>query len=78
MGSYVVDGNRGGGVAHLFLARRARPVVAPHADDLEEQALLHLSRAEVSAALSQGAFKVLPWATAVALALRALDGSETA
>jgi ADP-ribose pyrophosphatase len=78
LGSYVVDGNRGGGVAHLFLARRARPVVAPHADDLEEQTLLRLSRVEVSAALARGAFKVLPWATAVALALRVLDGPEAA
>jgi ADP-ribose pyrophosphatase len=40
------------------------------ADDLEEQELLLLSRAEVETALDAGEFKLLPWAVAVALALR--------
>lgn len=58
LGSYAVDGNRG-----------ARAVVAPNADDLEEQELLFLSRDEVEAALRAGEFKLLPWAAIVALAL---------
>jgi ADP-ribose pyrophosphatase len=65
----VLDGNRGGGHGHLFLARGARKVAEPDADDLEEQELLTLSRAEVEAALLAGEFKVLSWATVVALAL---------
>lgn len=69
LGHYAVDGNRGAGVAHLFLARGARRVSAPAADDLEEQELLQLSRAEVAAALAAGEFKVLAWAAVVALAL---------
>lgn len=69
LGEYVVDGNRGAGRAHLYLATGARVVTAVHADDLEEQELLYLSRAEVETALAEGAIKVLPWATAVALAL---------
>lgn len=73
LGSYVVDGNRGAGVGHLLLASRARKVAEPDADDLEEQELLSLSRAEVEAALLAGEFKVLSWATVVALALIALD-----
>lgn len=69
LGSYPVDGNRGAGVAHLFLARNARHVTAPDADDLEEQQLLQLSRAEVETALAKGEFKVLAWTTVMVLAL---------
>lgn len=70
LGHYPVDGNRGAGTAHFFLARHARPVTERCADDLEEQELLLLSRAEVEAALTAGQFKVLPWMAIVALALR--------
>jgi len=69
LGGYVVDGNRGAGTGYLFLARNAHKVAPPNADDLEEQQLLHLSRAEVETALAAGEFKVLAWATVVALAL---------
>lgn len=69
MGQYAVDGNRGNGTAHFFFAREAKRVDEPDADDLEEQALLHLSRAEVEAAVARGAFKVLPWQAVMALAL---------
>jgi 8-oxo-dGTP pyrophosphatase MutT (NUDIX family) len=73
LGRYVVDGNRGAGVGHLYLACGARKVAEPDADDLEEQELLELSRREVEAALLSGEFKVMSWATVVALALTALD-----
>ncbi len=69
LGHYVVDGNRGAGKANLFLATGAESVQAIDADDLEEQELLHLSRAEVLDALLAGEFKVVSWATVVALAL---------
>jgi ADP-ribose pyrophosphatase len=69
LGCYVVDGNRGAGRAHLFLALNAYRVTRPNADDLEEQELLYLNPSEVEAALATGEFKVLPWATVVALAL---------
>ncbi len=69
LGRYVVDGNRGCGVGHLFLAQGARKVREPDADDLEEQELLLLTRAEVEEALLAGEFKVLSWAAVVALAL---------
>ncbi len=70
LGRYPVDGNRGAGVAYPFLAMGARRVAEIDADDLEEQELLLLSRAEMEAALDDGEFKSLPWAAAVALALR--------
>jgi len=73
LGRYVVDGNRGAGVGHLFLAKGARKVSEPDADDLEEQELLLLSRDEVEAALAAGEIEVLSWVTVVALTLRALD-----
>jgi len=69
LGVYAVDGNRGAGQAHLFLASGARPVAQPNADDLEEQELILLSRTEVTEALLAGEFKVLPWAAAMSLAL---------
>ena len=72
LGHFVVDGNRGAGRANLFLARGATWAQPIDADDLEEQELLLLSRAELEAALENGEFKVLPWATAVALALHHL------
>jgi 8-oxo-dGTP pyrophosphatase MutT (NUDIX family) len=69
LGDYAVDGNRGAGRGHLFLARGAHPVTAIDADDLEEQEMLLLSRAEIEAALWTGEFKILSWGSAVALAL---------
>ena len=68
LGHYVVEGNRGFATAHLFLARGAHRIAERNADDLEEQELLLLGQAEVESALAKGEFKVLPWATNVALA----------
>jgi ADP-ribose pyrophosphatase len=76
LGRYVVDGNRGAGHAHLFLARNAQWVQPIDADDLEEQALLLLSRQAVEKALHNGEFQVVSWATAFALALLRLDGED--
>jgi ADP-ribose pyrophosphatase len=76
LGAYPVGANRGIATAHFYLARDARKVAEPDADDLEEQHLLHLSRAEVEAGLVQGEFKTLPWAAAVALALQFDTESE--
>jgi 8-oxo-dGTP pyrophosphatase MutT (NUDIX family) len=73
LGRYVVDGNRGCGVGHLYLARGARKVAEPDADDLEEQELLLLPRVEVEEALVTGALEVLSWAATLALALVTLD-----
>src|SRR5512136_608124 len=70
LGQYRVDANRGAGTAHFFLALHARHVAERNADDLEEQHLLHLTRAELEAALDAGQFKALPWAAIAALALR--------
>ena len=72
LGRFPVDANRGAGTAHFFLALHAHQVTDRNADDLEEQHLLHLTRAEFEAALDTGQFKALPWAASAALALRRL------
>lgn len=72
LGSYLVDPNRGIATGHLFLARGAHYVTPRDADDLEEQELLLLRRAEIEHAIDVGEIKVLAWAAAVAFALRHL------
>ena len=73
LGSYPVDGNRGVGSAHIFLALDAVPETGVggslESDDLEEQEMLFMPQEEVAAALRNQQFKVLPWTTAIALAM---------
>ena len=73
LGQFRVDGNRGAGIAHFFLARGAHLIGQATSDDLEEQHLVLLERAEVEAALAVGQFKVLPWAACVLMALQYQD-----
>jgi ADP-ribose pyrophosphatase len=73
LGAYAVDGNRGAGTAHLFLARGASHVVDARPDDLEEQEFLLLTRDELRAALLHGEFRLLPWMAVVGLALHRLE-----
>jgi len=73
LGSFAVDGNRGCGHAHLYLAEKALWQQPINADDLEDQELLLLTRAEMEAALFAGEFKVLGWSAVVAMALLSID-----
>jgi len=73
LGTFQENGNRGVATGHLYLARNARRVAEPDADDLEEMELLYLNQAEVETALAAGEFKVLAWGTVVALALLHLN-----
>jgi ADP-ribose pyrophosphatase len=72
LGSFVVDGNRGCGRAHMFLARDVRCVAEPRLDDMEELDLRLLPLAEVEAMLAGGKLRTLAAASATALALVAL------
>ncbi len=76
LGTFSVGANRGFSVANFYLAQNARKVTKADADDLEEQELLLLNRAEMETALDAGEFKILPWTTIVALAFRALDRDQ--
>jgi ADP-ribose pyrophosphatase len=69
LGAYVVDGNRGAGHGHFFLAQDITWQQPVDADDLELLEPVLLARAELQAALLGGEFQVLPWAACVALAL---------
>jgi ADP-ribose pyrophosphatase len=69
LGTFPCDGNHGNGFAHLYLACEAHQVGEIIADDLEEQEIVILTRAEMMQALLDGQFKVLSWSTAVALSL---------
>ena len=73
LGHYAVDANRGTGSGHSFLASGAHFVGGSIADDLEEQELRLLTRAEIETALINGEFKVMPWTATVALALLRLN-----
>jgi ADP-ribose pyrophosphatase len=73
LGSFPIDGNRGAGKAHFYLARGAHPSAPICKDDLEEQVIVYLNRAEMKAALNQGKFKLLPWMAIVSLGLNYLD-----
>jgi ADP-ribose pyrophosphatase len=69
LGRFAVDGNRGSGNAHLFLAEDAERVAEIDRDDLEEMQLLEMPIADVRAALKAGDFKVSSWSQVMALAM---------
>jgi ADP-ribose pyrophosphatase len=73
LGKYQVDGNRGAGHAHLFLALGVHKVAQVNRDDIEPMELIELTREEfkrtVLENLNNPRFKVLPWATAASLSL---------
>src|SRR3990172_7933266 len=76
LGSHILDPNRGIATMHLFLALNAKQVAKPDSDDLEDQELLFLSRAEIENALKAGEFKILAWSAVVAMSLNHLNASE--
>ena len=77
LGSYVVDGNRGNGRGHFFLAEDVTWQQQPDADDLETLEPLLLTRSEAQEALLAGEFQVLPWSACMALALLRLAYSPS-
>ncbi len=69
LGSYAIDGNRGAGRSHLFVADQAVWQQPTTDEDLEDQQLLLLSRAELEQALVGGEFQLVTWSAAVAMAM---------
>lgn len=74
LGTYAVDGNRGAGTAHLYLALDAYPSTKKTSDDLEEQEMVLLTRDQVQQAVLDGSFKVVSWMALMAAALVYKDG----
>jgi ADP-ribose pyrophosphatase len=68
LGSFVNDGNRGGGRGHLFLARGARPVSEPQSGDLERVTVELFTLAELLHAAGHGEIGDIPNAAALGLA----------
>ncbi len=78
LGSFVNDGNRGGGTGFLFLARQARRVAEPNAGDLEEIVVGLMPLAELAEAARRGEVAILSIAAAIGLAVAAQQrGRET-
>ena len=73
LGSYKLDPNRGMATMHLYLALDAKYQKEPFADDLEDQELLFLNKAEIEEALLAGEFKVLTSAAVVSLSLNYIN-----
>jgi ADP-ribose pyrophosphatase len=71
LGGFTNDGNRGCGMGHLFLARRAQKVAEPDAGDLEEMEIDLMSLDEVLDAVRRGDVAVLSVAAAIGLAVAA-------
>jgi ADP-ribose pyrophosphatase len=73
LGHYFVDGNRGCGSTHIFLARHARQVAPPRLEESEIIAQRWLTLAEVRAAWLGGHIHNLGTIGAVGLALAVLE-----
>ncbi|MBI3978483.1 MAG: NUDIX hydrolase [Chloroflexi bacterium] len=70
LGRFVVDSNRQGGTAHIFLARQARPVTAGNQDDDTEIVQVELlDPRQFGQAIHRGEIALLASAAAIALAL---------
>jgi len=68
LGSFVNDGNRGGGSGHLFLARGARLVAEPNSGDLETVTVELFTLADLLQAARDGEIGDIPNAAALGLA----------
>jgi ADP-ribose pyrophosphatase len=71
LGSFVVDGNRGCGRAHLFAALEARRTSEPQVDELEPLEVLLARPAELVEAVANGQMVTLAHVAALMLALAA-------
>jgi len=69
MGSFVVDSNRQGGTAHLFLAKNVMQVMTKKEDDAEELQVEFIGPQHFLEAIRQNDIVTLATASAVALAL---------
>jgi ADP-ribose pyrophosphatase len=72
LGTFVVDGNRGCGTAHLFLAQGATRVADPDGKDLAELEIELLTLDDFVRAIDQGRSVELATAAAIGLAARRL------
>jgi ADP-ribose pyrophosphatase len=72
LGSFVANGNYGCGRAHLFTARNAREIAAPHSGDLEEMEIMRMELEDLIDAVRTGDVALLAPVAAIALATNPL------
>jgi len=73
LGQFFVDGNRGCGTTHVFLARRARQVAEPHREESEIMVQRWMTLDEMRAAWLGGRIGNMGTMAAVGLALAVLE-----
>lgn len=78
MGSYFVDGNRGCGWTHAFLALEARQIAQPHLEESEIIVSRRMTLDEVRAAWRGGRIHNVATIAAVGLALALLEENNHA
>jgi ADP-ribose pyrophosphatase len=78
LGTFAVDGNRGCGRMHAFLARGVAPVVEPVPSGLEQVEVALMPFPDLLAALRRGEVRTLATAAALGLAALALASDATA
>jgi len=71
LGCFIVDGNRGCGKAHLFVACHARRVTAPDPGDLEDLEILLMKPEAIVEAIQAGEAPLLATVAAITLAIQA-------
>lgn len=72
LGSYVVSGNRGSGLAHIFLATDCQQIRLPDSGDLEEQEVVWLPVDNVYRLWTEGKFSQVATVAAIGLSLARL------
>lgn len=76
LGRFFIDGNRGCGASHVFLARRARQVGEPHLEASEDIAQRRLTLEQVRAACLNGQIRNMSTVGAIGVALAALERTK--
>lgn len=76
LGRFFIDGNRGCGATHIFLARGTVQVAAPDLEDTEIIAQRRMPLTDVRVALRDGRIQNLGTIAAVGLALTVLEGEH--
>jgi ADP-ribose pyrophosphatase len=75
LGTFAVDGNRGAGQAHIYLALQLRAVAKPNPDDLEDIRIDLINLIDLKQHLQNGSVATLGAATAIAIGLNEVANS---
>jgi len=76
LGRFFMDGNRGCGASHIFLAQEARVVAPPHREESEIMTQHWLTLDELRTTWTKGRIRNIATIAAIGLALAALEGDH--